>query len=53
MPLQKTNLGSSTMRCPENTEQIHRKPMPKYDPNITPPLKSHFSTETTPQTSYF
>ena len=32
MPLQKTNLGSRTIRCPEDREQIHRTPTPKCDP---------------------
>ena len=33
MPLQKTNLGAPTKRCPVKTEQIHRTPTPKCDPN--------------------
>ena len=35
MPLQKTNVASSTMRCLENTKQIDRTPTPKCDPNKT------------------
>ena len=38
MPLQKTKallrVGATTKRCPENTEQIHRRtPALKCDPN--------------------
>ena len=35
MPLQKTDLDSPPMRCPENTQQIHRTPTSKCDPNKT------------------
>ena len=35
MPLKKTNTGSPTKRYPENTQQIHRTPTPKCDPNRT------------------
>ena len=35
IPLQTTNLGSPIMKCPENTEQIHKTPTPKCEPNKT------------------
>ena len=35
MPLQETNLGSPTMGCSEDTEQIHRTLTLKCDPNKT------------------
>ena len=53
MPLQKTNLGAPTKRCPENMEYIDRTPTPKCDKQscIATLLKLHFGKEVTPQTS--
>ena len=54
MPLQKTNVGPPTENCPENTEQIHRTSAHRTPQqnivSIATLLKSHFGTESTPQT---
>ena len=54
MPLQKTNVGPPTENCPENMEQIHRTPAHRTPQqnivSIATLLKSHFGTESTPQT---